>query len=348
MKYVVMILCLCGVLEAKNYAEDENVTIFIEKLVKNYEMNQTKLEKLFMNVQEYKAPLRLFAIRAKKKVSSTPKLKSDTVVAVKKAPTGTWEKYSRYKVNDRMVNRGVAFIHKHQTIFDKVEKKYGIPTAYIAAIIGIETLYGKQVGTYKVLDNLIALSFEKNRRQKFFKKELEKFLHLAQTEAFNPRNVNGSYAAAIGLGQFIPSNYEAYGVDYDGDGHITLQRAGDAIASIANYFKKNGWQTGEVVATRAQYEGNRFDRLKTGYKITYAPDELVGIKARNSWNYDKKIRLIKLNKKNYDELWFAAKNFFVITRYNHSSYYAMSVHQLAKKIKKKRDENNSHNGQQKK
>ena len=164
-------------------------------------------------------------------------------------------------------------------------------------------------------------------------------MHLCKTQKINPKNVNGSYAGAIGLGQFMPSNYEAYGVDFNGDGRVTLQRKQDAIASVANYFKKNGWRRGEPVATRVSYEGKRFRRYKTGYKKTYERKSLKGIAPKTWWNYNGKVRLIKLEKKKYDELWYGAKNFFVITRYNHSSYYAMAVHQLAEKIKEGLHEN---------
>ncbi len=213
-----------------------------------------------------------------------------------------------------------------------MEKKYTVPKEYIAAIIGIESAYGKNVGKYPVFDTLSTLAFEKNRRNRFFQKELMKFMQLSKTEKFNPQNVYGSYAGAIGLGQFMPSNYEAYGVDYNSDGKITLQRAEDAIASIANYMKLNGWRKGEPVATRVGYEGMRFKAYETGYRKTYHRAQLKGIRPKEKWDYSDKVRLIKLNKEKYDELWYGAKNFFVITRYNHSAYYAMSVHQLATKI----------------
>ena len=341
MKYLFIILCFVLVMEAKDYSKDTKVQAFITSLIQEYGMQKVKLDKLFAHVQVYKVPLRMFA----KKSKTTHKPSTPKSSHKRKIKHGTWEKYSRFKFNKTMVYRGVQFIKKYQKIFDTVEKTYGVPSAYIAAIIGIETMYGRNVGRYRVFDNLVTLAFEENRRNRFFKKELKKFLHLAQREGFNPRNVKGSYAGAIGMGQFMPSNYEAYGVDYDADGRITLQKAGDAIASVANYFKKNGWKKGEVIAEKVHYDGKRFDRLKTGYTTSYTRELLKDIRSDERWNHDQKIRLIKLNKKDYDELWFAAKNFFVITRYNHSSYYAMSVHQLAEKIEKKRDENKPHNGQ---
>ncbi|MEA1879737.1 MAG: lytic murein transglycosylase [Campylobacterota bacterium] len=335
MRFIFILLFFIVFLEARDYTQNKNVQTFIDNISKEHTIDKGYLQKLFSNVKVYKTPLKIYALKSKKNTTTAKNTK-------KKKRTfrhGSWDRYSKFKINPSRVKQGVQFIKKHQKTFNDVEKIYGVPKEYIAAIIGIETVYGGEVGSYLVFDNLVTLAFEKNRRNRFFKKELEKFLVLSQTQKFNPRNVKGSYAGAIGLGQFMPSNYEAYGVDQDKDGLITLQKADDAIASVANYFKKNGWRTGEYVATRVSYEGTRFSRLKTGYRTLYDRQVLKGISPREAWNYKGKVRLIKLNKKAYDELWYGAKNFFVITRYNHSSYYAMSVHQLAQKIKKKLDEN---------
>ncbi|HIP27760.1 MAG TPA: lytic murein transglycosylase B [Sulfurovum sp.] len=335
MRIIVIFIFLVFSSQAKDYTQNKEVKTFISMLVKEYKLDKVYLDELFSSVKLYKAPLRIF--RPKEKKKRTP----EEIARLKKLypKHGAWDRYSRHKVTETMAKQGYAFIEKHKTIFDNVEKRFGVPKEYIAAIIGIETVYGGNVGKYPVFDNLVTLAFEKNRRNKFFKNQLKKFILLSQTEKFNPKNVKGSYAGAIGLGQFMPSNYVAYGVDYDNDGRITLQRAGDAIASVANYFKKNGWRVGEPVATRVSYEGDRFYGLKTGYKTTYHRRDLAGISPKEKWDYKNKVRLIKLNKKSYDELWYGAKNFFVITRYNHSAYYAMSVHQLALKIKEKLDEN---------
>lgn len=334
MKVVLIFIFLVFSSHAKDYTQNKEVQTFISMLVKEYKIDKAYLDNLFSSVKQYKAPLRIFRPKVKKK--RTP----EEIARLKRLypKHGAWDRYSRLKVNETRARQGFEFIQKHQNIFDNVEKRFGIPKEYIAAIIGIETVYGGNVGKYPVFDNLVTLAFEKNRRNKFFKNQLKKFIILSQTEKFNPKNVKGSYAGAIGLGQFMPSNYKAYGIDYNGDGRITLQRAGDAIASVANYLKKNGWKQGELVATRVSYEGDRFYGLKTGYKTTYNRRDLAGISPKKKWDYKGKVRLIKLNKKSYDELWYAARNFRVITRYNHSAYYAMSVHQLALKIKEKLDE----------
>ena len=306
----------------------------MDKLVQKYDFKRTDLEKLFSNVEVQESALQAFRPRPKKK--RTP----EQIAALQKRypKYGAWDRYAETILTDARAVQGAEYIKRYRTTFEKVEKKYGVPKEYIAAIIGVESAYGKNVGKYPVFDTLTTLAFEKNRRNKFFQKELMKFLNLSQTEKFNPKNVYGSYAGAIGLVQFMPSNYEAYGVDFNRDGRITLQRPQDAIASVGNYLKRNGWRRGEPVATRVGYEGMRFSAYKTGYKKTYDRIELKGIKPKQKWDYHNKVRLIKLNREKYDELWYGAKNFYVITRYNHSAYYAMAVHQLAMKIASKMKE----------
>ncbi|PHS39406.1 MAG: lytic murein transglycosylase B [Sulfurovum sp.] len=338
-KSIIVLLLLTLMVSAKDYTKNKEVRSFMNTLVKKYDFEKSYLKKLFSNVKVQKSALRAFLPRKQQpriKETRTP----EQIAKAKKLREkyGPWERYARLTVTTKRINDGVAFLEAYKTTFAKVEKQYGVPKEYIAAIIGVETAYGANVGKYPVFDTLTTLAFEKNRRNKFFKKQLKEFLRLSQTEKFNPKNVYGSYAGAIGLGQFMPSNYAAYGVDFNGDGRITLQRKQDAIASIANYLKKNGWRTGELVATRVSYEGKRFRKYKTGYKTTYNRKQLKGIAPKKYWPYKEKVRLIKLNKKSHDELWYGAKNFYVITRYNHSAYYAMSVHQLATKIKAQMEE----------
>lgn len=322
-------------LQGKDYTKHAQAKVVMKTLEKRYGFSKSELHRLFSSVKVQKKALRLYTPKHKRKKvrdTRTKAQKEKAKMLYKKY--GPWERYARLVVNDTRAKEGVAYIKKYQSVFDKVEKKYGVPQEYIAAIIGIESAFGKNVGKYPVFDTLATLAFEKNRRNTFFTQELIKFMELSKRQNFNPKNVYGSYAGAIGLVQFMPSNYKRFGVDYNGDGRITLQRAPDAIASVANYFKKNGWRTGEPVATRVKYEGTRFRQYKTGYKHTYHRRHLKGIEPRQKWDYHNKVRLIKLNKKKYDELWYGAKNFYVITRYNHSAYYAMAVHQLAEQIKK--------------
>ena len=332
MKNIILVLFFSTILlDAKDYTKNKGVVELIDNMVNKYAFEKEYLDGLFSNVVLQEKALKI--IRPRKKVKRTP----EQIAKLKKLypKYGAWDRYSRLKTNPSRVKQGVNFIKRHQDTFDAVEKKFGVPKEYIAAIIGVETVYGGNVGKFPVFDTLTTLSFEKNRRNKFFKKQLREFIRLSKNQKFNPKDILGSYAGAIGLGQFMPSNYEAYGVDFNGDGRITLQKPKDAIASVANYFKKNGWRTGEPVAIKVSYKGTRFKQYETGYKLTYNRKDLKGIAPKEKWDYKKKVRLIKLNKKEFDELWYGAKNFFVITRYNHSAYYAMSIHQLASKIKDK-------------
>jgi len=333
-KYLLLLCVFFITVEAKDYRQNTRAIKAMNILVKEHHFTYAALNKLFKNVKVQHTALRAFLPRKKQKIRKETRSEA----AIKKAKRiyhryGSWGRYARLKVNPRRINEGIAFMRKHASVLKRVEKKYGVPKEYITAIIGIESAYGRNVGNYPVFDTLSTLAFEKNRRNKFFKNQLIKFLSLSKTQGFNPKRVRGSYAGAIGLVQFMPSNYIPYGVDFNRDGKISLQRADDAIASVANYFKKNGWRKGEPVATRVSYEGNRFYGLKTGYKYAYNRRDLKNIKPKTPWDYDKKVRLIKLQRKKYDELWYGAKNFFVITRYNHSSYYAMAVHLLATKMK---------------
>ncbi len=332
---IVFIFILMG-LNAKDYTTHPSAVSTMRLLAKKYHFSNAELHRLFSNVKVQKSALRAFTPRHKQKRQKETRTPAQIAKAKRLAKKfGSWERYARNVLSPRRIAQGVAYVKKHRKTFERVEKKYGVPKEYIAAIIGIESAFGKNVGKYPVFDTLVTLAFEKNRRNTFFKKQLIEFLKLSKTEKFNPKNVKGSYAGAIGLVQFMPSNYKPYGVDFNKDGRISLQNPADAIASVANYFTKNGWRKGEPVATRVKYKGTRFKKHKTGYKHTYHRRHLKDIEPRQRWDYNNKVRLIKLHKKNHDELWYGAKNFFVITRYNHSSYYAMAVHQLAQKIKER-------------
>ncbi len=327
MKFIVIILLvIVPMVYSKDYTKDAEALEFIQMMHKKHEFKLAYLKKLFSDVTRQEVPLSI--------ITGKP-LKNPPKTVRYQYPKGAWDRYVYYKVTPKRIQQGLSFIKKYQSTFKHVEKKYGVPTEYIAAIIGIESVYGINVGKHPVFDTLTTLAFEENRRNKFFQRELEKFILLSYRQKFNPKNVMGSYTGAIGLGQFMPSNYEAYGIDFNKDGKISLQHPQDAIASVANYLKQNGWRRGEEVATRVAYEGNRFKALQTGYMYTYNRADLIGIKPKyGKWDYNNKVRLIKLDRANYDELWYGAKNFYVITRYNQSAYYAMSVHQLAKRIKK--------------
>jgi len=326
LKFFFLLLLLVVIsLQAKDYRDNAQTGEFIMMMAKEHNFKPSYLEKLFSSVKKQDSALAI--------VTRKPSKKPSKALQKRYPVNGAWDRYVRYKVTPLRIKQGRDFMKKYRTAFKKAEKKYGVPAEYIAAIIGIESVYGKNVGKYPIFDTLTTLAFEKNRRNKFFKNQLEKFILLSFRNKFNPKNVKGSYAGAIGCCQFMPSNYAPYGVDLNSDGRVTLQNPVDAIGSVANYLKENGWRRGEPVATRVSYTGNRFKKYKTGYDKKYHRASLVGLTPRQKWDYHDKVRLIKLNRAEYDELWYGAKNFYVITRYNHSAYYAMAVHQLAEGLR---------------
>ena len=295
---------------------------------KKYNYKTTYLEMLFSQVK--KNP---YIKKKKSKLTNSNKKKSITkkITNIKKGP---WDKFSNLHIEQNRTQLGVEFMLKHQKTLKKVSKEYGVPAEYITAIIGIESYYGSNTGRYYVFDQLAHLAFDNSKRKKLYIYELQEFLRMCYREQVEPRAVKGSASGAIGLGQFLPSNYKKFAIDFNQDGKIRMSNHDDSIASIANYFKEHGWETDKPIAVRVSYKGNRFKKFKTGLKYKYQRKELLNIYPKSYFKYNKEVRLVKLEREKFDELWYATKNFYVLTRYNHSSYYAMAVHQLAQKIKK--------------
>jgi membrane-bound lytic murein transglycosylase B len=305
----------------KNYTENKEVRVFINDLVKNDNFNKKTLYKLFSKVDLQRSALKYY-------LKPNPNSK-------KRRYKGSWDRYEKKLLNDRRVKLGASFMKRNRKALAKAYRIYGVQPEYITAIIGVESYYGEYTGTYPVFDALTTLAFEENRRNEFFKSELKAFLKLSKRNKENPKTKLGSFAGAMGLAQFMPSNFKKLAIDFNNDGKVDLDNEVDAIGSIANYFRKSGWNKKIPVATRVSYQGKRFTRLKTGFKYKYKRSRLKGIKPKNkNFFYSRKVYLVKLDRYRHDELWYGTKNFYVITRYNRSSYYAMAVYQLAQKIKK--------------
>jgi len=305
-----------------DYNKKAEVREFIKKMNTRYNYNTQYLTKLFKNVR-----------KNAKVLSKNRKPRIVKPLSQEYRPQGKWDIYSRVHLENNQSHLGVAFMHKYRKVFEKASQDYGIPAEYIAAIIGIESHYGKNTGRYYVFDRLSYLAFNNHPRKQFYKHQLQEFLRLCYREQIEPRAVKGSKSGAMGMAQFLPSNYKPLAVDFNQDGKIRISKPADAIGSIANYLKESGWRENEPVGIRVSYEGNRFHAFKTGIKHKYHRKHLSKIYPKASFNYDKKVMLIKLEREKYDELWYGAHNFYVITRYNRCDYYAMAVHQLAQEIK---------------
>jgi len=328
MKQLLIFLILSSsFLYSQNYSEKLQVKRFIQKMHKNFNYKSDYLRQLFRDVRKNPYIKRKVSSKSLKNKS---KKKSPKTTFVKQGP---WDKYLQENTEQNRSQLGAEFITEHKGTLGKVYKKYGVPPAYIAAIIGIESYYGKNRGRYYVFDQLTHLAFDKGKRNSFYKRELQEFLRLCYRQGIEPRGIKGSASGAIGLAQFLPSNYEKIAVDFNNDGRKEMNNYEDAIASIAHYFQLSGWQKKEPVATRVTYKGNRFYGLKTGSRYKYKRKYLPNIYPIEPFDYDKEVHLIKLERAKYDELWYGTKNFYALTRYNHSSYYAMAVHLLAEKIK---------------
>lgn len=256
-----------------------------------------------------------------------------------------WYQYRPIFVTQKRTKRGLEFWQANSETLVRAEKEYGVPPEIITAIIGVESFYGTHKGRYRVLDALTTLGFDYPRRGKFFRKELEHYLLLTRDERIDPRSVKGSYAGAMGQPQFISSSYREYAVDFSGDGVRDLwNNTEDVIGSVANYFRRHGWQQGQPIASRAQVNGTRYkEALKKSLKptITVAQLNTHGVTLDASVAEvvpdTVKATLIELKNESGNEYWLGYRNFYVISRYNHSALYSMAVFQLATELRKQHD-----------
>ncbi len=248
-----------------------------------------------------------------------------------------WFEYRAIFLTEKRTKGGVKFWQEHKKTLTAVSKDTGVPIEIIVAIIGVETNYGGNKGSYRVLDALYTLAFHYPKRSKFFTSELEKFFVLTTKEKISTTKTLGSYAGAMGFGQFMPSSYLMYAIDYDKDGkRDLLDNIDDAIASVANYFKAHGWKKGQGIAYQGTTEKTFTKLAKQDLKPSKTVKQLkaLGYISQQKLDDKEKVSLTQLQQKDKMEYWFALHNFYVITRYNHSEMYAMAVYQLSQEIKK--------------
>ena len=306
-----------------DYSSKENVINFINTVSKEYKINKKYLINLFKNIKQNIQTSQLSN-------NSIIYSKNDKIKNIK----GEWSRYSINLIGTNRIINGVDFLTKYKITLNKIYKKYKVSPEYIVAIIGIESFYGSNLGKFYVFDNLVKLAFSEHRRFKFYKFELKELFKLKKYKYINIKKLIGSSSGAIGLGQFMPSTYNHFGIDFNNDNKIDMMNPIDTIASIANYFKEHNWDDNKPVAMRALFKGNKFTDEKIGLKYKYYINKLKTSHLKKQFNYKGRVHLIKLDAGNYDELWYGTKNFYTITRYNHSIYYAMAIFKLATAIKK--------------
>ena len=273
------------------YADSADLQNFIQYMVQKYGFSQNYLNGLFSNAIYLESVVKLESPVATTAFSGRPS-------------KGSWSRYRQKFLDEAHINKAVEFWRNNAEALQKASAIYGIDPEYIVAIIGVETYFGRNVGKTRVIDALTTLAFDTERRAKFFTSELENFLLMSREENYDPRTIVGSWAGAMGLGQFMPSSFRKLAVDFNGDGKRDLWQPEDAIGSVANYFSKHGWQANAPVAELS----NQPDGFSTIELSTYSGSEF----------------------------WEIYPNFKVIKKYNSSDKYAMAVHQLAQACKQRR------------
>ena len=266
------------------------------------------------------------------------------------APQGTaknWRVYRTRYIDTYRIQEGAKFWRANRELLARAEKEYGVPPEIIVGIIGVETVYGQQTGTFRVIDALATLTFDfpeahprARERREFFQGELEQYLSLTSRTSTDPMSLRGSFAGAMGMPQFMPSSWVKYAVDFDGDGKVDLfNSTADVIGSVANYFKAFNWQPGMPT-----HYPVTFDKSKLDIDTLMAPDILPTFSVASftakgavlqgeALKHAGPLALIELQNGGAEPSYVAGtENFYAITRYNWSSYYAMAVIELGREV----------------
>ena len=264
------------------------------------------------------------------------------------AESKTWAQYRPIFMTPKRIEQGVAFWDEHEDLLNQMAQKYGVSPAIIVAIVGVETFYGQRMGSYRVIDALATLGFDYPKRGAFFRGQLIDFFKMASADHLNINDAVGSYAGAVGMPQFIPSSYLAYAIDGDGDGRADLWHSpADVFASVANYFAEHGWvhdgPVGFPIDVTTQQSALE-PYLNTGRdltaKVTVGQLRAMGIALPKDLYLpdQEKVMVFTLTGPDKVEYWVGLKNFYVITRYNHSTLYAMAVWQLSQAVAAAREQ----------
>ena len=294
MRQIIIALLITFHLEA-DYLNHEKSQALIDELVLDHGFEKSFVEDVLSN-----------AIRQQKIIDS---------ISSPAEFTWTWDRYKKLFIEDKRISNGKLFIQDNFETLERAEKEFGIPKEVITSILGVETRYGKIQGSYRVIDSLLTLGFDYPRRAKFFREELVDFFLLTRDNKLDINEIKGSYAGAMGYGQFISSSYRAYAIDYDGDGYADLfNSVDDAIGSIANYLYVHGWKReGEII----------YDAHPNNVRKVFKPNK----------NLSKFIPL-SFNENGKDIYFIGDDNFIAITKYNVSHFYAMAIYYLSEELKK--------------
>jgi membrane-bound lytic murein transglycosylase B len=304
------------------YANREDVRAFVKDMVARHGFVAGELEFLFARAR--REPAILAAIQPPKD-----------------APLRSWQAYRGRFVTESRIAEGVEFWRRNAAALARAAAEHGVPEEIIVAIIGVETVYGRQMGSWRVIDALATLAFDYPPRAEFFRGELEQYLLFTREQGLDVFSVKGSYAGAIGIPQFMPGSYRRYAVDYDGDGATDLRaNPVDAIGSVANFLVRHGWRRGERIALPAHVAGEAHRPLvEAGIEPGVRLGDLkrYGVETRTDLALDTPVALIELETPGAPaEYRLGLRNFYVLTRYNRSVMYASAVSDLAQELKSRR------------
>ncbi|CAM3466378.1 MULTISPECIES: lytic murein transglycosylase B [Yersinia] len=301
-----------------DFATNPAANRFVDKMVREHDFDRQQLHDVLAQAQQLD-----WVIRLMDKQAPTSRPPS--------GPNGAWNRYRNQFITPDNLQNGIAFWNQYQDALQRAYEVYGVPPEIIVGIIGVETRWGRVMGKTRIIDALATLSFSYPRRAEFFSGELETFLLMARKEGNDPLSLKGSYAGAMGYGQFMPSSFKSYAVDFDENGHTNLWDPVDAIGSVANYFKAHGWQKGGKVAVQAIGQAPGLDN---GFKTRYSVATLAaaGLQPRDSLDGYQEASLLRLDVGTGYQYWYGLPNFYTITRYNHSTHYAMAVWQLGEAV----------------
>lgn len=322
---LVAALCLGGALWAtpawSNYLDRAEVRQYIDELATEHGFSQDWLNDIFAAAQ-----------------------KSDEIVARISRPAEKaleWHRYRRIFITEKRIDGGVEFWNANRPAIAAAQRQYGVAEEMIVAIIGVETSYGDVLGRHRVIDALSTLAFDYPRRAAFFKGQLTEYLLLVREEELDPLAIKGSYAGAMGYGQFIPSSYRAYAVDFDNDGTRDIwANKTDAIGSVANYFAEHNWRGTGPVAVQVQIpDAQVAESANAGLDLTRTAGELrgLGVTGLAAIADDEPAALYRMALQDETQYWVGLHDFYVITRYNRSAMYALAVLQLSQAIRARYD-----------
>jgi membrane-bound lytic murein transglycosylase B len=312
-------LAQSGHLHAASVAPDSDVAVFIEQFAAEHNFDRRKLERWFGQARVQHGILKAIA----NPTTAQP-----------------WHVFRASHVNPARINGGLAYWQRYAAVLAKVAAETGVPEELLVATVGVESFYGRVIGTSKVFDALYTLAFNYPPRAERFRGELAEFLLLTRELNTDPLQIKGSYAGALGVPQFLPSSYRRYAVDIDGDGKRDLWNHADAIGSIANYYKSHGWLPGEPVLAQIEQSTDPIsDEFKALVERGINPQTTVAAikRAGGSPAYivadDMKAAVFAAETDAGTRHWIGFNNFYVITRYNRSVNYALAVYELAQELR---------------